>query len=349
MKKRYIAIIVIIIVLIGIRLYLPRLVKNQINNQISAIEGYYGGVNRVSMQLFRGSVQMHDFVLFEEYSTDPDIPFIHARFTDLNIHWASLFKGHLVAEIYLDSLLVNFTLTEEEVDAEEERFDLFRTLEGLTPISINIFRITNSEISYIDPTSDPEVNIFLSDLFFEARNLRNIVNKQDTLPSTVRLETRIMETGILVSNAGLNLMKQVPDFEFDFELENVDLTQFNDFTDAYADFTIDVGILNLYSEAAARDGAVTGYVKPLIEILEITPPEKDQSLLQDIYEGVLDLFARLLKNPETENIGTRVEFEGRLDDPDVEVWSAIWTLLRNAFLESISKGIEGVVDIEDLN
>jgi hypothetical protein len=352
MKKVLIIILIVFIVLIiGARIYLPYLIRDQINDQIAAIEGYSGQVERVSLEILKGGIVLRNFNLYEEASHDPSIPFVSLRHNEINLDWSSLIrKGIVTLEIYMDSLEVNFVLRDEEKVVEEvDRENLADQLSALIPFHINVLRIENSFISYVDPTTDPKVDIYLADFFLEATNLRNIEKENDTLPATVHVEGITMGKGFMIANARLNAMKEIPDFEFDFKLENFDIDQLNDFTDAYAGFTVNEGQLNIYAEAAAFEGAITGYVKPLIEDMEVAPTEDDDaSLLQEAYEAVLDVVARILQNPDTENIGTRVEFEGRIDEPEVAVMDAVWILLRNAFLESISKGIEGVVDIEDL-
>lgn len=348
MKKRYIIPGIIILVLIAFRLYLPTLVKNQINQQIDAVEGYFGDVDKVTMQLFRGSVQLHDLTIYETASADPSAPFLQLRYSDYNIHWGALFDGRLVGEIYMDSLIVNFTVSKEKEPMEEERINLAARLEELMPFRINIFQITNGQFSFRDPTIDPTLHVYLSDFFLLAENLANVTYPNDTLPASFRVESQIMESGFVTSGGHLNIMAQIPEFEFDLELEEVQLAQFNDFTSAYASLQIEEGLMNMYMEAVALDGYIDGYLKPVIENLVIETQAPNESVLQDVYEGLSDAVAGLLENPNTDNIGTRVPFEGRIDNPDVATWDAAWTLIRNAFFESVTKGVEGVIEVEDV-
>jgi hypothetical protein len=347
-KKLFIFLGIILVIIIAFRIYLPTLVKDQINKNLNAVEGYSGGVDRVSMQIFRGAVQLHDLAIFEEKSTDPSIPLIDLHHLDFNIHWGALFRGRVVSEIYMDSLKVNFTKREKAEPEEADRMDYVSTLTQMNPIKINIIRIENSEINYIDPTTQPQVNVNMSDFFLEINNLRNVVNKKDTLPSSLNLQSKVLNSGDLHLFGHMNIMREVPDFDMTMELENVNLTRFNKFTEAYAEFTFNEGELGLYTEIAALDGAVNGYVKPVLDNIEIAPAEKDEDFLTKAYEGILDVVAQIFSNPDTDFLGTRVDFEGRIDDPEVEVWDAILTFLRNAFFESISKGFEDVVDFEDL-
>jgi hypothetical protein len=353
MKKRNIILIIVVIILaiiVGIRLYLPVFVRNQINNQIAEAEGINGGVDRVSMQIVAGSVQLHDIVIYNEQSADPTLPFIIVPYNEVSVHWRSLFRGTVVLDVLIDGLRVNFTRPDEEID-EEDLINLRELLEEIFPFRLERFTIANGRISFADVNFSPTLEVYMSDIFLEITNIHNLSRSIDSLPSSMHLDSRIMNTGTLHVDARFNLMRDtIPDFEYTMELENADLTEFNDYLSANAKVTINEGLLNLYSEAAARKGLLTGYMKPLIDKLEILPveDEKDDNVLRKIWEGLLELVTNVLENPDTDIIATEVEFEGRIDDPDVDTWQAVWALLRNAFIESISPGIEDTINFEDL-
>jgi hypothetical protein len=342
MKKRYIVLIIIVVVLLIIRISLPFIFKSQINKQIDELEGYSGQIEGVSMQLIAGGIQIHDFTLYNEMSNDPAHAYIALDYTDVSISWRGLVKGRIVVNVILDELIVSFT--QEAIDP----IPLDSLLSELIPFRINLFRITNGKIGYKDITSTPEVDIYLSDFFVEATNIQNIERQNDTLPATLRIQSSVLNTGSVSLNAGINLMKEIPDFEFTLEIEKVDLTHFDPFFEAYANFNLNEGLFDLYSEAAAHEGYLNGYVKPMIENLEITPTEDDASLLEKAYETVMQGVTNILESDKTDHIGTSVEFEGRIDDPEVGVWPAVWLLLRNAFFESISPDIEDTIDFDDL-
>lgn len=107
MKTTLIILGVIIVILVGFRIYLPTLVKDQINKNINEVEGISGNVDNVSLSLLRGNIYLSDIVIFSEGYPDPSIPFVKLSQADLSVNWSSLFNRRLVAEIYLDSLLEN--------------------------------------------------------------------------------------------------------------------------------------------------------------------------------------------------------------------------------------------------
>jgi hypothetical protein len=352
MRKRnifFIILLVLVLIIIGIRLYLPYYVRDRINDEIAAMEGFHGGVDRVSMQLFRGAIQVYDLMIFDELANDPNKPFVSLYKGDVSISLKALIKrGEVIVEILLDSPVVNFTLRDTK-EEEEQVIDLQKILEELVPFRIDLFEIRDAIISYRDVTTTPQVEIYFSDFNVQVSNIQNIDEFNDSLPAHLSLRSSFMHTGSIILEAGANLLTSIPDFEYTLEVEDLDMTKFNEFFEAYAYFNLNNGELNVYSEAASREGFMVGYVKPIIEELEITPTDDDAGTLKKVYEGVLEVLTDILENPDTDRIGTELEFEGQINDPEVGVWPAVWALLRNAFLESITKGVDHKIDFDQLN
>jgi hypothetical protein len=345
MKTTLIILGVIIVILVGFRIYLPVLVKDQINKNINEAEGISGKVDNVSLSLLRGNIHLSDIDIYNEEYPDPSTPIVRLAQSNISVSWTSLFNRRIVAEIHLDSLLVNYVILEEPV--EEEEVDIVQELRELMSFEIDII-ITNSTINFADITADPNIEFSLTDVTLEARYLTNDEIKEDSLPSRIVLSATATNSGSIESDIKINYMKDIPDFDIEMEIENVDMTEFNELTLAYGGFEVAEGFLNVYIEAAANDGLLVGYIKPVVEDIEITPSEDDAGLFQRMYEAVLDFAASILESPDEEHVATIVEFEGRIDDPEVGVWPAFWNLLRNGFVEGFSKGLEQAIDFEDL-
>ena len=61
---------------------------------------------------------------------------------------------------------------------------------------------------------------------------------------------------------------QQPTFNIDFQTSNIDLTEVRDIIEHNVEIDVRRGIVNLYVEAAAADGYVQGYAKPIFDHLE---------------------------------------------------------------------------------
>jgi hypothetical protein len=345
MKITIIILGIVAAILIALRVYLPFYIKDQINENINEMEGFAGGVENVSLSLLRGNIYLSGIAIYNEDYPDPSIPFVRVARNEIFVDWGSLFNRRLVAEIHVDSLLVNYVIYEDVV--EEEEVDIVGLLTDLMDFQIDMF-ITNGTINFADIMNDPHVEFSLTDISLQARYLTNEVMANDTLPSTIQISATAMTTGSIESTVRVNYMKDVPDFDFELELENLNITEFNEIARAYGGFEFENGLLYVYTEAAANDGLLVGYIKPIVDEIEIVPEDDDPGIFERFYTSVMDFAASILESPDEELLATQVEFEGRIDDPEVDTWAAIWNLLRNGFIEGFSKGIEQAIDFEML-
>lgn len=106
------------------------------------------------------------------------------------------------------------------------------------------------------------------------------------------------------------------------------------------------GTLSLYTEIATREGAFSGYVKPIIKNLDVLGKEdRKDNLLRKIWEGLVGTAGSILTNPRKDQVATKISLQGRLDDPKVRSWVAIIDLMRNAFIRALEPAIDREINI----
>jgi len=127
------------------------------------------------------------------------------------------------------------------------------------------------------------------------------------------------------------------------------LKKLNDFFIVYGPFTFTQGKLSLFSEVATREGKIKGYVKPFFkDVKMIANQERFVSAKHGIFEILMGLTNIILRNPGPDATATKLEFEGAIKSPDVNVWGAVWASLKNAFGTAIEPKIENNIDIKSV-
>ena len=342
MKKRYKILIAVLALLIIVRIALPYVVKNYLNNLLEDLDGYTGQVEDVDLHLYRGAYRINQLAI---YSTEQELdrPFFSSNNIDLSISWSDIFKGAIVGKVILEEPELNFVAVESEADsmATGEDVDWTETIKDLLPININLFQIENGRINYVDEFASPAVDIYLHQMNFSLENIRNTQDDSDPLPSPFKLTAVSMGEGQLNASGKANLLRQIPNFDLDFKFEKADLTAFNDFFKAYAWFDFEQGDFNLYSEMALVDSTLQGYFKPLLNDIKVLDWEnEEEGFFNKIYQGIVGGAAQLLKNQPEDQSATRVEISGTVTNTDVGVISAILELLKNAFIKPLQKDLE---------
>ncbi|MBK8702147.1 MAG: DUF748 domain-containing protein [Saprospiraceae bacterium] len=336
----------LLVVLIVIRILLPYIVLKVVNNKLAELDGYTGHVRDIDLALIVGSYKIKDIKLEKTGGKIP-VPFFAAEVIDLSVEWKALFKGGLVGEIEVRRPILNFVKgpTEEtsQTKIDKEWQDI---VNELMPLKLNRFEIVEGEIHYLDYYSSPKVDVFTSNIYILAENLSNVTDSTNLLPSTVTGSAEIYG-GKAKLNMKLDALNKTPTFDMNAEMIGLNLVEVNDFLKAYGKFDVQKGTFGVYTEAAAKEGKIIGYTKPIITDLDVIEwkEEKNDPLGQKLLESVVGLGGWIFKNRSEDQVATEIEFEGELKDPAINVWNIIGETLRNAFIEALYPSLEHTINI----
>ena len=345
-KKRYIIPGVIILLLIIGRLLLPMFLKNHVNNVLANIPGYYGQISDIDVSLIRGAYVI-DSLYLNKIDAGSEVPFLNFEKTDISVEWKSLFKGEIVSEIIMSKPKVIYVFEDhEKSDSENPEIDDWsKALTDLVPIEINRLQINNGKLAFVQLSADPNIDLHFYQVNMEAKNLRNVVNNHETLPSSFNMQAVSIGGGQVSLNGKANLVKKIPDVDLSFSLENSDATSLNDFTNYYAGIDFKSGQYSVYSEIAIADGYLKGYVKPILKDSKLIG--KEDGFLEVLWEGFVGFFKFALKNQKNNTLATQIPLEGNLNNIEGNAWVTTIGIFQNAWIDAFKGVTDDSVDFED--
>ena len=345
-KKRYIIPVVIIVLLIALRIALPYIVKNYVNGVLSDIPGYYGQVEGIDINLYRGAYVIHELYL-NTVDGESEVPFLDLEKTDISVEWNALFDGKIVSEIILTRPSFIYVFEDQQAaDAiQTEGDDWSKALTDLVPIEINNLKIIDGKAAFVEMTADPTIDLNMNNFELTATNLRNVVNQEEKLPSEVHATANSIGNGNFKLDGEMDLVKEIPDMDISFSLENASITAFNDFTNHYAGIDFAEGNFNIFSEIAIADGFLTGYLKPILKDSKLI--EKEDKFFEKLWEGFVGFFKFILKNQKENTLATEIPIEGDLNAVQGEFWPTFLNIFKNAWIQAYQGTIEGKVDFQD--
>ena len=344
-KKRYTIPIIILVILIAFRIYLPTLVKNNINKVLADIPGYYGHVDDVDISLIRGAYVLQGLYL-NKMNAKTQVPFLNFPESDISIEWKSLFHGKIVSEIIMTNPEVIYVFEDQKTEGDKPDVeDWTKALTDIVPIDINHFEVHNGKISFVELQADPNIDLNISKLELYADNLRNVKSDRRTLPSPIHATAVTFGNGNMKLDGNINLIKEIPDMDLQFALENSNVTALNDFTRHYAGIDFEKGTFGLYSEIAIADGYLKGYMKPLITDSKLIG--KDDGVLGVLWEGFVGFFKFILKNQRTDTLATKIPIEGDLNNLDAGTWPTIINIFGNAWIKAFKGEVDDEIDFKD--
>ena len=218
------------------------------------------------------------------------------------------------------------------------------------PIQINRFEVINGNIRYKDYSSEPNVDVGLTNFNALATNLGNVVDEGELLPSHIVASSNTSGNGKLNAHVDMNVLKEMPDFDFAMEIDEMDLTYLKDFTDAYANFTFKEGQLYVSSEVAMKDGKYDGYVKPLINNVKVADlSDSTSTFWRKAWEVVVGGVFEVFENQKRDQFATKVPFSGDVNESNVGVWTTLGNIIRNAFIDAFNKNIDSTVNLNSVD
>ncbi|WP_181304621.1 DUF748 domain-containing protein [Rufibacter sp. XAAS-G3-1] len=333
----------VVALLLAFRIALPYIVKNYVNKTLDELPGYTGHVEDIDIALIRGAYQIDGLILREEKG-NPKYPFLSIPETDLSIEWKALFKGKLVGEVVMASPVLNMVAGASSGSQEDPTMDHWTdVVKDLMPITINRFAVHNGKLAFMDFSASPDVKLDIHAMELVALNLANVEKVAKKLPSSVTVTGKSIGGGTLKGKMQVNALKEIPDFDSDFQLTGVDLTSLNSFIKAYAKFDVERGKLDMYAELKSTDGKLDGYIKPFFEEVKVLNWKKDKKeggVLSAVKEAVIGIFAEAAENQKRDQIATHVPIKGDLSNPQTNGWKTFINVLKHAFINAFSKGIE---------
>lgn len=347
-RRKIITIVLIALaVILAIRLALPYAILNYANRSLAEMEGYNGHIEDIDLAIIRGAYKLDSIYINKIDSVSgKETPFLAASVVDLSIEWRSLLKGSLVGQISVDEGMMRFTKEKlEPKDVQKDSSDFRETLRDFMPLKINRLEFRNSRLQYTDQTSDPPVDVTMTDVDVIALNLRNSYDSAAVLPARIDAQATIYD-GRLDMTMKLNPLAEVPTFDLNAEWRHTNLVKLNDFFQAYAKVDVNKGTFGLYAEVAAKEGSFTGYVKPLIEDIDVVGKEdRNDNILRKAWEAVAGTVTEIFENQPRETFATKIPLKGELDNPRANIFFAVVQILENAFINALQPSIDQQINL----
>ena len=312
--------------------------------------GYTGHVEDIDIQLLRGAYQIDDLRI-RKINGKIKEPFLYIPKTDLSVEWKALFKGNLVSEVETYEPELNFAFSEDEESSQTgAEVDWTAYLKKLLPISINRFAVVNGRIDLTSLVTQPRADLSLQNFQAEIHNIRNVEDKNKKLPSPVVATADAPGYGGKLNfSANMNLLKVMPDFDYNMKFTDVQLVKINNLAREYANIDFERGTVSIFSEMAMYDGRFNGYIKPLTKDMKIFKlnEHEGRSIGKFFTELLAQVGSSILTNPRKDQVATRIPISGTVDNVDTAVWPTIFGLVRNAYIEAFKGEIDNNITFKD--
>ena len=237
----------------------------------SRLKGYSASLRRAHFNPFMFSMNLYDVQLVQDAHPEPAIAAFPHIWADLE--WSSLLHGRLVAKFdFYDPVLYvdrNHLQQEAKDPTPVTQHGWQEALEEVYPFKINLFRVHNGTVSYLDRGGTRPLEV--TKLKIEAHNMRNVRSKDREYPSSILAEAVVFGRGRakVQGNADLVAEPRVT-FKGDAHLDQIALDYFRPILERYH--------IVLRKGTLAADGSVEygrDFENVELKMLEVTGLDAD--------------------------------------------------------------------------
>lgn len=343
-------ILVVVAILVAVRLALPVALKSYVNSELGKMKDYTGAVADVDVALLTSEYALDNLVLEKRGGEVPE-PLLQIERVELGIDWDALLSAELVADIYALNPVLSFVDGPTEATSQLGGGpDWIARLNAIVPFQVNAFTAENGTVKLFrteDSSGTDEISE-ISQISVEANNFTNTREENDEVFATFELSGMVQDTAPLKISAELDPIADPPEITLDASLVELPLTRLNALLRSYASIDAHAGNVEIYLEFASADGRFDGYVKPLIEDADILRLDEEGTFFGKVWEGVVEFAKNIFENQKTDQIAAEVPLTGKLTAVDAELIPAVFSILRNAFIEALSAGLGDKISLENV-
>ena len=327
-----------------------------INRQINQAPGISGGVEDISLDLWRLSYRVAGIHLRKAADHEVKDAFLKVHELRGRMHGAPLWQGVLEGEVAIvrPAITIETQAKRHAKTSEEKTKDPIRVqkeavaaLRRLMPFKVATLSVEDGVIAWRDVSQMADAQVTLQHLDVAAHNITNRSGLKDAKYATIHATAQPLGHGRLVADLQVDPLAQFPTFDLSYRMQGINLARCNAFLKPFTQVDIARGELAVFAEAAARDGYFKGYVKPIVTHLKVRN-DADASLGERLLKTALNVAADLVKSKSHEQIASKIPIEGKFKDPDVSVGEAILTLFENGFTQALLPQLDNSVALSDV-
>jgi hypothetical protein len=350
LRRTLIVVGTVAVVAVVARLAAPLALERYVNRQLADLGEYRGSVAAIELSVLRGGYVLRNLEIVKPTAPPDTPPFAAIPAMNVALQWRSLLRGRAVGEVVMHEPVLNLV---QGPSGEQQQLGTGvnwpQQIRDLFPFRLNVVEARNGLVTFKAPGISTDDSLTMRDFTMELRNLTNVQDVEE--PAFAELDVR----GGIMGNAPLSLTGRIdpnemtPTFDLDLSLEGARLVDVNPWLREFLKVDAEMGVFSMYAELAAAEGRFEGYVRPILEDPQLFNSETDsQGPLRKTWEALVNVAAKILENREEEQVATQIPLRGEIDNPDVDVLTAMVNLVRNAFVAAFSHSLEGSITLRDV-
>ena len=216
--------------------------------------------------------------------------------------------------------------------------DLNELLHKITPLDVDHIDILDGQIAFVDTSRQERPELWLHDLQLSVENLTDRVRLTEGRPVLLTASATLARSGAFSLLITADPFEKGLTFSGRAAIVGLETAELYRFIEPATKMQAPEGTIDLFVEFDCRNGQLTGGVKPVLKNVKVRPDDK--GFLSALKAWATDLAIKVFSDRVRDRnaVATVIPIKGTLTGPDVELWPAIFGVLRNAFVEGLTSG-----------
>jgi Domain of Unknown Function (DUF748) len=338
-RRLFIVLGVLVLLVVVFRLVLDPIAAYGTRKGLAKMDGFRGEFDHVHVTLFGPGYTISRLKLIEDPGGSWKAPIFYAESVHMSIDWRRLLHRQILAAVRIVEPKVEILSTKKTAMKVP---DLSAQLQNVTPLKLARVEIIGGEILFRDLTEERHPELWVHKLDLAAENLPTREKFAGARPTTISARGMLGRSGQLSLFVSADPFASPLAFAGRFELRDLRVAELYDFIEPKTKVQVPRGTVDLFAEFTVKNGRVDGGVKPVLKNVEVRPVE---SGAWDHFKAwLVDKAVKLASDrvPGRNAVATVVPLEGPLTDPDVQLWPAVFGVVRNAFVEGVASGFSNL-------
>jgi hypothetical protein len=205
------------------------------------------------------------------------------------------------------------------------------------PVAVDRLNIVDGELHWV-AGERPEQALRIHDMAVSIENFSTDRGRSAGLPMLITGRGRIGREGRCALFVSVNPWTDDLNFAGRLQVVGLQLEELAGFVQQRTDVRPTSGSLAVFLQFSVHDGRLEGGLRPIVTNAEVAA--EDSGLLSKLEDWVvsaaIELFSRDMGSRE--RLAATIPLAGPLQDPRAPLWTALWTVIENAFLDAIETG-----------
>ncbi len=348
-KARYIVPLTLVALFFALWITADRLASWATRHELDNMKDFRGDFSSVHVSFFRLSYNISNLKIFEEPVHAGKPPLLFAQSIDAHLLWKELIRFHLGAQLKITKMKADIDIEPYKTPKERVAKEIIKQLpppwkvaaqlRSLIPFRVERMEFVDAEIEVVDRREPNAPSIWIHD---GQSTLENFVTREKLTsghPATLAIRAMVQRSGKLDVFVSADLLAPVLTFAGEARLQKLKLDELYEFLVAKTGMKIPSGTFSTFASFKCNRGHLVGAVKPVLENVKIRA--ENQDLGTKIKAVLADTAIKIFSDrvPGRNAVAALIPIDGDLQNPKIELWPTVLSVVRNSFVEGLASGM----------